>query len=159
MTCHGTLLLIPSSTTSGDNNNLFMPVIDVSFNLKLVYRFKSWGDFIVYFPLTRLSISSPSLSSTELEMLCFQVKMTVCDKQYTFTHTHPNLLQKSHTHPNPPKLERKTLNCQMTLIILNLIIFNNYLLLKRLQCIFSLVILLYFLFINIHFTFFYLHFI
>ena len=50
LTCHGMLLLISSSNTSGDNNNLFMPVIDVSFNLKLVYEFKSWGDFIVYSP-------------------------------------------------------------------------------------------------------------
>ena len=80
LTCHGMLLLISSSNTSGDNNNLFMPVIDVSFNLKLVYEFKSWGDFIVYSPLTRASISLSSLSSTELKMIRFEVRMTGYDK-------------------------------------------------------------------------------
>ena len=29
-------------------------------------------------------------------MICFEVKMTGYDKQYTFTHTYPHLLQKSH---------------------------------------------------------------
>ena len=81
LTCHRTLLLISSSNTSGDNNNLFMPVVDVSFNLKLVYEFKSWGDFIVYSSLTRVSIPSFSVSSTELKMICFEVKMTGYDKQ------------------------------------------------------------------------------
>ena len=98
--CHGTLLLISSSNTSGVNNNLFMPVIDVSFNLKVVFKFKR---FFVYFHLIRVSISTPSLLSTELKMICFEVKMTGYDKQYTFTHTYPHLLQKVtpiHIHQN-----------------------------------------------------------
>ena len=58
-----------------------MPFIDVSFDLKLAYKFKSCGDFVVYFFLTRISLSS--LLSTELKMICFQVKMTGYDGDYT----------------------------------------------------------------------------
>ena len=106
LTCHGTLLLISSSNTSGDNNNLFMPVIDVSFNLKLVYKSKSWGDFIVYFSLTRVSISLSSSSSTELEMICFQVKMTGYDEEYTLPHP-PTLTPKKPHLSKPTKTPTK----------------------------------------------------
>ena len=58
-----------------------MPFIDVSFDLKLAYKFKSCGDFVVYCFLTRISLSS--LLSTELKMICFQVKMTDYDGDYT----------------------------------------------------------------------------
>ena len=107
--CHGTLLLISSSNTSGDNNNLLMPVIDVSSNLKLVYKFKLWGDFIVYFSLTRVSILLSSHSSTQLE-ICFQVKMTGYDEGHTLPHP-PTLTP---TRLTPPKCERKNKNCQIT---------------------------------------------
>ena len=84
------------------------------FHLKLIYEFKSWGDFIVYFPLTRVSISLSSLLSTELKMICFEVKMTGCDKHYHFHPRPPHVPPKRHTHPNLPKPERKTTNCQIT---------------------------------------------
>ena len=109
--CHGTLLLISSSNTSGDNNNLFMPVIDVSFSLKLVYKYKSWGDLIVYFSLTRVSVSLSSLSSIELEIYVFKLKWRIMTKSILY-HTHPHLFQKRHTRLNPPKRERKTANCR-----------------------------------------------
>ena len=104
LTRRGTLLLISSSNTSSDNNNLFMPVIDVCFNLKLVYKFKSWGDLIVYFSLTRVPISSSSLSSTELEMVYFQVKMTGYDKKYILPH--PPTLASKKSHPSKPTKTR-----------------------------------------------------
>ena len=109
--CHGTLMLISSSNTSGDNNNLFMPVIDVSFSLKLVYKYKSWGDLIVYFSLTRVSVSLSSVSSIELEMICFQVKMTDYDKEYTLPHP-PTLIPKT-SHPSKPTKTR-TKNCKLS---------------------------------------------
>ena len=117
LTCHGTLLLISSSNTSGGNNNLFMPVITVSFNLKLVYKFKSWGDFIVYFSLTRVPVSLSSISSTELVMICFQVKMTGYDEEYIY-YTHPHLLQKSHTRLNPPNVKEKLLIVRLLKLVL-----------------------------------------
>ena len=100
LTCHGTLLQIYSSNTSGDNNNLFMPVITVSFNLKLVYKFKSWEDFIVFFSLTRVPVSLSSISSTELVMICFQVKMMGYDEEYTLLH--PPTLTPKKSYPSKP---------------------------------------------------------
>ena len=72
-----------------------MPVIDVSFNLKLGYKFKSWGDFIVYFSLTRVSVSLSSLSSAKLEMI-----MTGYDEEYTLPH--PPTLTPKKSHPSKP---------------------------------------------------------
>ena len=81
-----------------------MPVIDVSFNLKLGYKFKSWGDFIVYFSLTRVSVSLSSLSSAKLEMICFQVKITGYDEEYTLPH--PPTLTPKKSHPSKPTKTR-----------------------------------------------------
>ena len=95
-----------------------MPVIDVSFNLKLVYEFKSRGDFIAYFPKTRVSISSFSLSSAELKVLRFEVKMTGYDKQYTFTdptHTYSKTVTPIQTHQN---LKKKLQIARLLILIL-----------------------------------------
>ena len=43
--------------------------------------------------------------------------MTVYDKQYTFTHTHPHLPPKRHTHLNPPKPEKYKLPDYLNLFL------------------------------------------
>ena len=114
--CHGTLLLISFFNTPSNNNNLFKPVIDISFNLKLVYEFKSWGDFVVHFPSQSFNFIILTFIN-RTKMICFEVKMTVYDKQYTFTHTHPQLHPKRHTHPNPPKPEKYKLPDYLNLFL------------------------------------------
>ena len=75
------------------------------FQLEAGIQIQAWGDFIVYFSLTRVSISSSSLSSTELEMVCFQVKMTGYDKKYTLPHP-PTLAPKKSHLSKPTKMPK-----------------------------------------------------
>ena len=67
LTSHRILLVISFSNTFGDSNNLFMPVI----------RIQLMGRFYRVLPLTRVLISSSSLSSKELKMKRFEVKVEV----------------------------------------------------------------------------------
>ena len=93
LTCHGTLLLISSSNTSGVNNHFFMSVIDVSFNLKLVFKFNR---FFVYFPLIRVSIPTPHFYQQNKRWYVLKLKwrvMTSSILSHIPTHTYS---KKSH---------------------------------------------------------------
>ena len=102
---------------------LILPVTTIIYSSQLLiylstwsWYTNSWGDFVVHFPSQSFNFIILTFIN-RTKMICFEVKMTVYDKQYTFTHTHPQLHPKRHTHPNPPKPEKYKLPDYLNLFL------------------------------------------